>query len=176
MFNITEIDSCVSTASGQAALTVLAAARSHSGSDSRLRLSFITLVPLRYVQGCHSLPLSLIPYGQKKKNRYFTPTGIDSRRLDACSVIAALTCHRHVIHSRSLRFPTDKKEKPLFYPYGNRFSQARRLLGHRGSDMPPACHSLPLSSIPYGQKRKTAILPLRESILAGSTPARSSRL
>ena len=91
MFNITEIDSCVSTASGQAALTVLAAARSHSGSDSRLRLSFITLVPLRYVQGCHSLPLSLIPYGQKKKNRYFTPTGIDSRRLDACSVIAALT-------------------------------------------------------------------------------------
>ena len=31
-----------------AALTVLAAARSHSGSDSRLRLSFIALVPLRY--------------------------------------------------------------------------------------------------------------------------------
>ena len=34
----------------------LAAARSHSGSDSRPRLSFIALVPLRYVQGCHSLP------------------------------------------------------------------------------------------------------------------------
>ena len=34
----------------------LAAARSRSGSDSRLRLSFIALVPLRYVQGCHSLP------------------------------------------------------------------------------------------------------------------------
>ena len=29
----------------------LAAARSHSGSDSRLRLSFIALVPLRYAAG-----------------------------------------------------------------------------------------------------------------------------
>ena len=34
------------------------------------------------------------------------PRRIDSRRLDARSVIAALTCHRHVIHSRSLLVPT----------------------------------------------------------------------
>ena len=34
----------------------LAAARSHSGSDSHPRLSFIALVPLRYIKGCHSLP------------------------------------------------------------------------------------------------------------------------
>ena len=53
------------------ALTVLAAARSHSGSDSRLRLSFIALVPLRYVQGCHSLPSpfkSLFFIASKTKN------------------------------------------------------------------------------------------------------------
>ena len=45
----------------------LAAARSHSGSDSRPRLSFIALVPLRYVKGCHSLPSPFESACQKEK-------------------------------------------------------------------------------------------------------------
>ncbi len=51
-----------------AALTVLAAARSHSGSDSRLRLSFIALVPLRYAGTSFTTAL-FDSLGQKKKNR-----------------------------------------------------------------------------------------------------------
>ena len=43
------------------------------------------------------------------------PRRIDSRRLDARSVIAALTCRRHVIHYRSLRFSfmIEKRKAPL---------------------------------------------------------------
>ena len=44
------------------------------------------------------------------------PRRIDSRRLDARSVIAALTCRRHVIHYRSLRFSfmIAKRKAPLW--------------------------------------------------------------
>ena len=40
--------------------------------------------------------------------------GLDSRRLAACSVVAALTASKAVIHSRSLRFPSGKKRKTAF--------------------------------------------------------------
>ena len=69
----------------------LAAARSHSGSDSHPRLSFIALVPLRYVKGCHSLPSpfeSRLPKGKG---------GFEFSQLDAARSGSALTaiqgCH-----------------------------------------------------------------------------------
>ena len=79
--------------------------------------------------------------------------------------ICLLTCHRHVIHYRSLRFSfmiAKRKAPPLGAflfggPEENRFSQARRPLGHRGSDVPQARHSLPLPSILlYDCKKKAA--------------------
>ena len=51
----------------------LAAARSHSGSDSRPRLSFIALVSLRYVQGCHSLPSPFESPLPKQKGHRWCP-------------------------------------------------------------------------------------------------------
>ena len=46
----------------------LAAARSHSGSDSRLRLSFIALVPLRYAAGASFTPEPVrIPFAKRKR-------------------------------------------------------------------------------------------------------------
>ena len=85
--------------------------------------------------------------------------GLDSRRLVACSVIAALTCQR-ARHSLPLpSIPLCKKQYRLTAAVffggneGARFSQARRLLGHRGSDAPPARHSLPLPSIPLCKKQ-----------------------
>ena len=69
----------------------LAAARSHSGSDSHPRLSFIALVPLRYVKGCHSLPSPFESACQKEKG------GFEFSRLDAARSGSALTaiqgCH-----------------------------------------------------------------------------------
>ena len=75
-------------------------------------------------QARHSLPLpSILLYDCKKKSTplwvlsfLVDPRRIDSRRLDARSVIAALTCRRHVIHYRSLRFSfmIAKRKAPLW--------------------------------------------------------------
>ena len=69
----------------------LAAARSHSGSDSRPRLSFIALVPLRYAAGASFTTEPVrIPFAKQKR-------GFEFSRLDAARSGSALTaiqgCH-----------------------------------------------------------------------------------
>ena len=86
----------------------LAAARSHSGSDSHPRLSFIALVPLRYVKGCHSPPSPFESLLQNKRG------GFEFSRLDAARSGSALTRHRRLIHYRARSNPYRKaKEHPL---------------------------------------------------------------
>ena len=110
------------------------------------------------------------------------PRRIDSRRLDARSVIAALTavkgCHSLPLPS-ILLYDCKKKSTPLGAflfggPEENRFSQARRPLGHRGSDVPQARHSLPLPSILlYDCKKKST--PLGAFLFGGPEENRFSR-
>ena len=66
----------------------LDAARSHSGSDSRLRLSFIALVPLRYATGASFTTEPVrIPFAKQKR-------GFEFSQLDAARSGSALTCQR----------------------------------------------------------------------------------
>ena len=84
------------------------------------------------------------------------PRRIDSRRLDARSVIAALTCHRHVIHSRSLRFSfydCKKKSTPLGAflfggPEENRTPVRKTIRG-------AFSERIPSFEIPSSQRRQT---------------------
>ena len=123
----------------------LAAARSHSGSDSRLRLSFIALVPLRYVKGCHSLPSpfeSRLPKGKG---------GFEFSQLDAARSGSALTaiqgCH-------SLPSPFEsacQKEKGGF-----EFSRLDAARSGSALTCQRARHSLPSpfeSPVPKGKER-----------------------
>ena len=61
-------------------------------------------------------------------------------------------------------------------PEENRFSQARRPLGHRGSDVPPARHSLPLPSRPgVGDNQETNLKPSRRRVQVGKEEQRHER-
>ena len=74
----------------------LAAARSHSGSDSRLRLSFIALVPLRYAAGASFTTEPVRIRLSKGKG------GFEFSRLDDARSGSALTVSLRLGHTRVL--------------------------------------------------------------------------
>ena len=126
-----------------AALTVLAAARSHSGSDSRLRLSFIALVPLRYVQGCRSPPSPFESRLQNKRGEF------EFSRLDDARSGSALTVSLRLGHTRvltavqgchslpSCRFATPQAPHSLPSPFESPLPKQK---GHRWC---PFCFGAP---------------------------------
>ena len=93
----------------------LAAARSHSGSDSRLRLSFIARVPLRYAAGASFTTEPVRIRLSKGKG------GFEFSRLDDARSRSALTCQR-ARHSLPSPFespvPQGKERFQRSFPFG----------------------------------------------------------
>ena len=114
-------------------------------------MSFTTAPPLRCLRGAPRLLFYLMAI-----HRLWRP--LSRPQADSVSLRlghgAALTCHRHVIHYRAAASLPKRGAKTSLLPNGNtptletpqsaagrqRLAAAR---SRRGSDMPPACHSLP---------------------------------
>ena len=121
----------------------LAAARSHSGSDSHPRLSFIALVPLRCVKGASFTTEPVRIRLSKGKG------GFEFSQLDAARSGSALTCQR-ARHSLPSPFESAcQKEKGGF-----EFSRLDDARSGSALTAVKGCHSLPSpfeSPVPKGK-------------------------
>ena len=110
----------------------LAAARSHSGSDSHPRLSFIALVPLRYATGA-SFTTEPVRIHYLKKQSGFEFSRLDDARSGSALTVSLRLGHTRVLtaiqgcHSLpSCRFATPQAPHSLPSPFESIISKNNR--------------------------------------------------